>query len=98
MPPGEEMFKFHGHSGPCPKPPLPKPAEKPTVGRIVHYVAFGTPGGEYAAGAHRAAIVTEVADDAVTLHIFNPTGTHFRAGVKHDPTHQPGTWHWPERA
>lgn len=24
MPDGEEMFKFHGYSGPCPKPPLPK--------------------------------------------------------------------------
>lgn len=24
MPPGEEMFNFHGYSGPCPKPPLPK--------------------------------------------------------------------------
>lgn len=23
MPDGEEMFKFHGYSGPCPKPPLP---------------------------------------------------------------------------
>jgi hypothetical protein len=22
LPPGEEMFKFHGFSGPCPKPPL----------------------------------------------------------------------------
>ena len=22
MPPGEEMFKYHGYSGPCPKPPL----------------------------------------------------------------------------
>lgn len=22
MPRGEEMFKFHGYSGPCPKPPL----------------------------------------------------------------------------
>lgn len=29
---GEEMFKFHGYSGPCPKPPLPKPAkENPRV-------------------------------------------------------------------
>lgn len=26
MPPGEQMFKFHGYSGPCPKPPLPKAA------------------------------------------------------------------------
>ena len=24
MPAGEEMFKFHGYSGPCPKPPLPR--------------------------------------------------------------------------
>lgn len=24
MPEGEQMFKFHGFSGPCPKPPLPK--------------------------------------------------------------------------
>lgn len=23
MPPGEEMFKFHGYSGGCPRPPLP---------------------------------------------------------------------------
>lgn len=22
---GEYMFKMHGYSGPCPKPPLPKP-------------------------------------------------------------------------
>lgn len=25
MPQGEEMFKIHGYSGPCPKPPLPRP-------------------------------------------------------------------------
>jgi hypothetical protein len=24
MPPGEEMFNYHGYSGPCPNPPLPK--------------------------------------------------------------------------
>jgi len=30
MPLGEEMFKYHGYSGPCPKPPKPKPA--PPVG------------------------------------------------------------------
>ncbi|RWD00141.1 MAG: hypothetical protein EOS58_30640 [Mesorhizobium sp.] len=27
MPAGEEMFKFHGYSGNCPKPPLPRPAD-----------------------------------------------------------------------
>ena len=26
MPEGEEMFKFHGYSGKCPKPPLNSPA------------------------------------------------------------------------
>lgn len=31
MPPGEQMFKFHGYSGPCPKPPLAKqPGDVPT--------------------------------------------------------------------
>jgi len=28
MPDGEEMFKFHGYSGPCPKEPLPKAVPK----------------------------------------------------------------------
>lgn len=27
MPAGEEMFKFHGYSGECPKPPLKKKTE-----------------------------------------------------------------------
>ncbi len=27
MPAGEEMFKFHGYSGSCPKPSLPKPGK-----------------------------------------------------------------------
>lgn len=27
MPEGETMFKFHGYSGSCPKPPLPKDAQ-----------------------------------------------------------------------
>jgi len=24
MPQGEQMFKYHGYSGPCPKPPIPR--------------------------------------------------------------------------
>lgn len=32
---------------------------KPSVGRIVHYVSYGTPGGEYHS-ACRAAVITEV--------------------------------------
>lgn len=28
MPEGEGMFFYHGYSGPCPKPPLPKEKSK----------------------------------------------------------------------
>ena len=44
--------------------------DKPSVGRIVHYVAFGTPGGEFPAGVCRAAVITEV----YTVNGPNPAG------------------------
>lgn len=28
---GEEMFKYHGHSRPCPKPPLPRPSTETMI-------------------------------------------------------------------
>jgi hypothetical protein len=31
MPQGETMFKFHGYSGPCPKPPLLQPHQQRVV-------------------------------------------------------------------
>lgn len=31
MPQGETMFKFHGYSGPCPRPPLLKPHQQRVV-------------------------------------------------------------------
>lgn len=37
---------------------------QPSVGRIVHYVSFGTPGGEYASKC-RAAIIAEVVEGAL---------------------------------
>ncbi len=75
--------------------------ENPSVGRIVHYVAYGTPGGEFPAGAHRAAIITEVFDEVahvVSLCVLNPTGMFFNTHIDYDSTaERPGTWHWPER-
>jgi hypothetical protein len=57
---------------------------KPSVGRIVHYVSHGTPGGEYGKEC-RAAIVTEVnsADNEapVGLCVLNPTGQFFNRNV-----------------
>lgn len=52
---------------------------KPTVGRTVHYVSYGTARGEYLSEC-RAAIVTEVDDAAgmtVGLAVLNPTGLFF---------------------
>jgi hypothetical protein len=73
--------------------------QQPSVGRIVHYVAFGTPGGEYPAGTCRAAIITQVGNAGdVGLCIMNPTGLFFPTSVKQDEAMKvPGTWHWPER-
>lgn len=66
---------------------------KPSVGRIVHYVSYGTPGGEYSREC-RAAIVTEVSTQhwssggqmvpAVGLFVANPTGLFLNRDVHPD--------------
>ena len=43
MPAGEEMFNYHGYSGPCPKPPLPKP----TLKALVEYYTGPDKDGEF---------------------------------------------------
>jgi hypothetical protein len=72
--------------------------QKPFVGRVVHYVAFGTPNGEYLA-EHRAAIVTVVhSDTCIGIAILNPTGLFFIQSILQDEAEKKsGTWHWPER-
>lgn len=83
------------------------PTAPVTVGRVVHYVSYGTPGGEYPKTC-RAADVTEVpesmdARSVVGLMVKNPTGLFFHSlaagGVPYDGSEDPagGTWHWPER-
>jgi hypothetical protein len=65
---------------------------KPTVSQMVHYVSYGTPGGEYTS-ACRAAVVTGVpADDrrrevyGIGLFVITPDGhfnnrdTHYHEG------------------
>ncbi|MFG1872167.1 hypothetical protein [Micromonospora arborensis] len=84
-------------------------SQRPSVARIVHYVSYGTPGGEYTSEC-RAAVVTEVDGDTVGLAVLNPAGVFFNRGVaRHDgdtsntpgspdvPSCEAGTWHWPER-
>lgn len=61
----------------------------PSVGRIVHYVSYGTPGGEYTSQC-RAAVVSEVQRQEtanspvpdgriVGLVVLNPTGQFFHS-------------------
>lgn len=69
------------------------------IGRIVHYVAYGTPGGEYPK-ACRPALVTQSQEidgesHGVSLAVFTPSGLFFNHGV---PAHigpelEGGTWH-----
>lgn len=70
----------------------------PTVGRIVHYVSYGTPGGEYPSTC-RAAVIAAVRDGHVDLVVFNPEGLFFNHSVpQQEPLGPGGTWHWPEGA
>jgi hypothetical protein len=71
-------------------------AQVPSVGRIVHYQAYGTPGGEFKS-VPRAAVVVEVHDAEagdVTVCVLNPSGIFFNR-VKFDEGGKPGCWAWP---
>jgi hypothetical protein len=78
----------------------------PRVGSIVHYVSYGTPGGEYTSQC-RAAIVTAVPDilsgglygkvPDVHLCVLNPEGFFFNQNVQYDDPadHDPGNGEGP---
>jgi hypothetical protein len=84
--------------------------QQPSVGRIVHYVSYGTPDGEYGKEC-RAAVITELAQpdedsDVVGVAVLNPAGMFFKRAAydEWDSTTaldgaqpQGGSWHWPER-
>lgn len=77
--------------------------QKPSVGRIVHYQAYGTPGGEFPSVA-RAACITEVGENGdgkdpsiVGLCVMNPQGLFFNRNMKYADPPAPGCWNWPPR-
>jgi len=65
--------------------------QKPSMGRVVHYVSFGD--------AFPAIVRVSYADnpDLVDLTYFSEHGAHAANHVRRDDTHSDDTWHWPER-
>lgn len=77
MPKGEEMFRYHGYSGPCPTPPKPKPPTTipPTIGRVVLFKAYQNDNYPGAGDGFQAAIVCRVwSDTCVNLCVFDANG------------------------
>ena len=71
----------------------------PSIGRIVHYQAHGSPDGTYKS-VPRAAVVTEVfSDKCVSLCVLSPGGLLFNANCMLDESEEPkgGSWRWPPR-
>ncbi len=65
---------------------------KPVIGRVVHYVSHGTPGGEYGKECRAATITAvNVTNDEMTvsLCVLNPTGMFFNTQVHHEPFGSP---------
>lgn len=75
----------------------------PTIGAHVHYVSYGTPGGEFTSEC-RAAVVTEVGftDRGGATHVgvcvMNPSGLFFNRDVQFGVAAVGGTWHWPRKS
>lgn len=92
---------------------MPGPVQVPAVGKSVHYVAYGSRGGEYPQ-ACRAAVITEVGEPGlVSLCVMTPQGQFFNQGVPEDAGEEVrsgftrlchgrdyagGSWHWPAAA
>lgn len=72
-------------------------ADKPSVGRIVHFVNAGHSLGTYSSTC-RAAIVTDVKDElTISAAVFSGKGMYFYEGLTYDEGKAGATWHWPER-
>lgn len=78
---------------------------EPTVGRIVHYQSYGTPGGEFLP-TPTAALIVEVNAQGThesyglglaTLAVFYPNGISFKQTISYADAPTPGCWNWPPR-
>ena len=70
----------------------------PSVGRIVHYFAYGSVGGTHPVAEARAAMVVDVfepknPDSPLALFVMTPQGA-FHNISRYGPD-EPGCWGWP---
>lgn len=72
---------------------------KASLGRIVFYCRYGSPGGEHKPEPSPA-IITKVLNDETQecqLFVINPTGVYFNQ-TPYSETLKPGHWTWPPRS
>lgn len=68
---------------------------KPTVGRMVHYMRYGSPGGEHKVEVSPA-VITKVLDEesgTSALFVMNPNGCYFNETLYSEEP-KPGHWSW----
>lgn len=72
--------------------------QKASIGRVVHYQKYGTPGGEHLSEPSPA-IITKVLNEETQecqLFVMNPNGVYFNpTPFSSEP--KPGHWSWPPR-
>lgn len=66
MPEGEEMFKFHGYSGNCPKPPLERDSGIEAVKRLFK---------------NSTGVDVDVRVENGEFIVIDPNGQEFRSGL-----------------
>lgn len=69
---------------------------KPTIGSIVHYQRYGTPGGEHKAEPSPAIITKVLENNECMLFVVNPSGLYFNQ-TPYSEEPKPGHWSWPPR-
>ena len=73
-------------------------SQKPSIGRIVHYQRYGSPGGEHKAEPSPAIVVKVLNEETMEcqLVVFNPNGQYFNP-TPYSETPKPGHWSWPPK-
>lgn len=86
-----------GMSTQRPQEEKPMAEQQPTIGRVVHYQRYGSPGGEHKAEPS-AAVITQIHEDGdCQLFVMNPNGVYFnKTPFSQNP--KPGHWSWPPKA